>query len=68
VDWVPVAMLGACLAGYTVTIIAGLALSYPRYFLPACLLLLPFIGAGAGALLSGATALLGGRASPPDPT
>jgi Dolichyl-phosphate-mannose-protein mannosyltransferase len=41
-----VAMLLAWLIGYTAAIVAGLGLSYPRYFLPACLLLLPFMGAG----------------------
>jgi hypothetical protein len=43
------------LAGYAVAIFAGLGLSYPRYFLPACLLLLPFMGAGL-AWLAGAVA------------
>lgn len=44
-------MLLAWLAGYTLAIVAGLGLSYPRYFLPACLLLLPFMGAGVVTLL-----------------
>jgi hypothetical protein len=34
--------LGALLAA----IVGGLGLSYPRYFLPGCLFLLPFAGAG----------------------
>ncbi len=34
------------LAVYTAAIVAGLGLSYPRYFLPACLLLLPFMATG----------------------
>ena len=53
------AMLIAWLAGYTLAILAGLGLSYPRYFLPACVLLLPFVGAGAGALILRAAKLAG---------
>jgi 4-amino-4-deoxy-L-arabinose transferase-like glycosyltransferase len=39
-------MLVAWLGGYAIAIFGGLGLSYPRYFLPACLLLLPLMGAG----------------------
>jgi hypothetical protein len=46
------------LAGYTAAIVAGLGLSYPRYFLPSCLLLLPFIGVGAAATVSWLTGLV----------
>ena len=49
-------MLLAWLGGYAVAIFAGLGLSYPRYFLPACLLLLPLMGAGLGYVLSLAVA------------
>jgi hypothetical protein len=41
----------AWLAGHALAIIAGLGLSYARYFLPSCLLLLPFMGAGGALLL-----------------
>ena len=44
-------MLVGWLAFYVVVIMAGLGLSYPRYFLPSCLLFAPFVGAG------GATAI-----------
>jgi hypothetical protein len=52
-------MLITWLVIYTAAILAGLGLSYPRYFLPACLLLLPFIAAGltgSGVFLAGLTA------------
>ena len=48
----PTLMFLAWLGGYALAIFTGLGLSYPRYFLPACLLLLPPMGAGAGALAS----------------
>ncbi|MCC6175068.1 MAG: hypothetical protein IT305_07175 [Chloroflexi bacterium] len=47
-------MLLVWLVGYLAVIVAGLGLSYPRYFLPACLLLLPWLGAGMSALVGGA--------------
>lgn len=43
-------MLLGWLGGYSVAIFGGLGLSYPRYFLPAGLLLLPLMGAGAAYL------------------
>ncbi|MCC7367448.1 MAG: hypothetical protein IT306_03440 [Chloroflexi bacterium] len=57
-------MLLAWLGGYAVAIFGGLGLSYPRYFLPACILLLPLIGAGAAALVTAvASAVRGARAT-----
>ncbi|MFN8636795.1 MAG: hypothetical protein U0893_23350 [Chloroflexota bacterium] len=50
-DRLAVLTLVAWLAVYTVAILAGLKLSYPRYFLPSCLLLLPFCGTGAAIIL-----------------
>jgi hypothetical protein len=56
-----VLMLLGWLGGYTAAIFAGLGLSYPRYFLPACLLLLPLIGAGLALIVTRAAAT--GRSS-----
>ena len=50
-DRAAVNMLVGWLVFYVVVIMAGLGLSYPRYFLPSCLLFAPFVGAG------GATAI-----------
>ena len=52
-----VLMLLAWLGGYLLAIFGGLGLSYPRYFLPGCLLLLPLMGAGTGWLLNQVLAL-----------
>lgn len=52
------AMLLAWLSGYALAIFGGLGLSYPRYFLPACLLLLPLTGAGVVAAVGYLTALV----------
>ena len=62
-----VLMLLAWLAGYTVAIFGGLGLSYPRYFLPACLLLLPLMGTGLDHLLGSAVSLLRARNAVPAP-
>jgi hypothetical protein len=59
-------MLTAWLIGYTAAIVAGLGLSYPRYFLPACLLLLPFMGAGLAYLLARAISMAGLRRADPE--
>jgi hypothetical protein len=40
-------MLLAWAAVYTVVIVAGLGLKYPRYFMPSTVLLLPIVGLGA---------------------
>lgn len=45
--WPATLVLVGWLGAYLAVIIGGLGLSYPRYFLPGCLLLLPFAGAGA---------------------
>jgi hypothetical protein len=50
-DRAAVNMLVGWLAFYVAVIMVGLGLSYPRYFLPSCLLFAPFVGAG------GATAI-----------
>jgi hypothetical protein len=48
---VSLAVLVAWLAAYLLAITVGLGLSYPRYFLPSCLLLIPFSGAGAATIV-----------------
>ncbi|MGE3272506.1 MAG: hypothetical protein AB7P40_27420 [Chloroflexota bacterium] len=59
-------MVLAWAGGYLLAIFGGLGLSYPRYFLPACLLLLPLMGAGASWLWSSARQLARRRATMPD--
>jgi hypothetical protein len=54
-------MLVVWLVMYTAAILAGLGLSYPRYFLPACLLLLPFVAAGLTLVASYLVALVDRR-------
>jgi len=44
-------MLVGWLVVYVAVIIAGLGLSYPRYFLPTCLLFTPFVGAGGATVV-----------------
>jgi hypothetical protein len=61
----PLMLLG-WLVGYAAAIFGGLGLSYPRYFLPASLLLLPLVGAGA-AYLAGLAPFAGTRRSPSAP-
>lgn len=48
--WAPAIVLGGWLAAYLAAIVGGLGLSYPRYFLPGCLFVLPFAAAGVAAL------------------
>jgi hypothetical protein len=61
-------MLLAWLGGYTVAIFGGLGLSYPRYFLPACLLLLPLMGTGLGYVLASALSLFRTKNAVPAPS
>ena len=49
--WPALGMLLSWLGAYLLAISSGLGLSYPRYFLPSCLLLLPFAGLGLATLL-----------------
>lgn len=51
IDRLTVGTLLLWLLAYLGAIFLGLKLSYPRYFLPSCLLLLPFMGAGAAVLV-----------------
>ena len=45
--WPATVVLIGWLGAYLAAIVGGLGLSYPRYFLPGCLFLLPVAGAGA---------------------
>jgi hypothetical protein len=45
--WPAAIVLVGWLGAYLIAIVGGLGLSYPRYFLPGCLFLLPLAGAGA---------------------
>jgi hypothetical protein len=48
--WLATALLASWLACFFVAVAAGLGLSYPRYFLPSCMAMLPFAGLGAAVL------------------
>ncbi len=50
--WPAVSTLLLWLAGYAVAISGGLGLSYPRYFLPTCLLVLPAAGLAVARAIS----------------
>jgi len=59
---VPSIVVATWQAAYLAAIVGGLGLSYPRYFMPACLFALPLAGVGVAWIAELARARLAGRA------